>query len=105
MSLTPEDLQKDFFCPLCHSNHFRLVVVQSSKTGTSVVVDGLFRCAGCSLVFTDPQAYTRLMRDTLVDMPHRRDRMPTREYPPDSETVKNFEPPGSNIVRRWLPDK
>jgi hypothetical protein len=33
-----------------------------------VVVDGLYQCAGCSLVFTDPQAFTKLMQDSIVNM-------------------------------------
>jgi hypothetical protein len=85
--MKPEDLSRHYFCPLCRSNHFKLVVVQLTKTKQRVVVDGLYQCAGCSSVFTDPQAFTKLMQDSIVNMPRYRDRWPTREYPPDAVTV------------------
>ena len=91
--MNPEDLSRDFFCPWCRSNHFYKVGVQSSKTGRFTIVEGLYRCAGCSVVFTDPEALTHLVQDRIVDRPHYRERRPMREYPPDAITVwKKKEP-------------
>lgn len=86
-SMTPDQLSRGFFCPLCRSNHLKLVGVRSSKTGRFTIVDGLYQCAGCSAVFTDPGAFTQLVQDTIVDAPHHRERRPTREYPPDALTT------------------
>lgn len=86
--MSPEDLTHDFFCPLCRSNHLRLVGVRSSKTGTYTIVDGLYQCAGCTTVFTDPAAFTQLTQDSIVDRPQYRERRATREYPPDAVTSR-----------------
>ena len=86
--MSPEDLTHDFYCPLCRSNHFRFVVVKSTKTEQTIRVDGLFHCAGCTTVFTDPAAFMHLVQDRIVSGPHYRERKPTREYPPDAETVR-----------------
>jgi hypothetical protein len=85
--MKPEDLSRNYFCPLCRSNHYKLVGVCSSKTKQFMLVDGLYQCAGCSVVFTDPQAFTQLVQDTRVERAHYRERQPTREYPPDAVTV------------------
>ena len=82
-----EALNRNFYCPLCRSNHFLLVTVRSSKTGNPTVVDGLFQCAGCTVVFANAEAFTQLMRDSIVDRPNYRERQPMREYPPDAETI------------------
>ena len=87
--MSPEDLVRNFYCPLCRSNHLLHVIVRSSKTGQSVRVDGLFQCAGCTAVFTDPAAFTQLVQDSIVDAPRHRERRPTREYPPDAVTVRH----------------
>ena len=84
----PEDLLRDYYCPLCRSNHFKKVGVNSSKTGRYVIVEGLYACAGCSVVFTDPPAFTQLVQDSIVEQPHYRERVATREYPPDSVTTR-----------------
>ena len=89
--MTPEDLNHDYYCPFCGSNHFKLVTVPSRKTRTPVVVDGLYHCAGCSVVFTDPESFVHLMRDSIVDRPHYRERRPMREYPPDAVTKRKRE--------------
>jgi hypothetical protein len=93
--MSPEDLNHDFYCPLCRSNHLKLVGVTSSKTGRFTVVDGLYQCAGCSVVFTDPVAFTQLVQDSIVDGEHYRVRTVTREYPPDAVAVRKRadEPP------------
>ena len=88
--MSPRDLDKDFFCPLCRSNHFLLVTVKTVRTSEPRVVEGLYKCAGCSIVFADPKAFTVLMQDSIVNSAHYRERKPTREYPPDAETVKTF---------------
>jgi hypothetical protein len=85
--MTPEELIRDFCCPLCYSNHMKLVVVQSTKTGQPVAVHGLYSCAGCTVVFTNPQSFVQLMQDRIIDAARYRDRKPMREYPPDAETV------------------
>jgi hypothetical protein len=64
------------------------VGVKSSITGRFTIVDGLYQCAGCTAVFTDPTAFTQLVRDSIVDAPHHRERKPTREYPPDAITAR-----------------
>jgi hypothetical protein len=86
--MQPEDFIHDFYCPHCHSNHFKRVGVHSSKTGRFVIVDGLYHCSGCSVVFTDPHAFTQLVQDSIVDRPHYRERRATREYPPDALTLR-----------------
>lgn len=88
MRPTPEQLTQGFFCPLCRSNHYMLVSVTSQKSGARAIVDGLFQCAGCTVVFTDPVAFTQLMSDTIVDEARYHGRRPTREYPPDAVTVR-----------------
>jgi hypothetical protein len=65
--VSPSELTRNYFCPLCGSNHYELVGVHSQKSGRFVIVDGLFQCAGCSAVFTDPAAWTQLMRDSIID--------------------------------------
>ena len=94
--MRPDELTRDFFCPLCRSNHFQLITVKSVRSQTPRVVEGLFRCAGCSVIFSDPMAFTRLMQDSIVDEARYRKRSPTREYPPDAETARQSEwkPPG-----------
>ena len=85
-------LEENFYCPLCGSNHYTYVTVTSEKTkGAPRVVHGLFACAGCTVVFRDPISFTALTRDSIVNGPRRRERMATREYPPDAVTVKDFE--------------
>jgi hypothetical protein len=86
--MSPEDLSRNYYCPLCGSNHFEHVGVRSAKSGRYVIVEGLFQCAGCSAVFTDPDAWTQLMRDSIVDAARYREQQPTREYPPDAVTVR-----------------
>lgn len=86
----PDDLSRDYYCPWCRSNHFKLVGVRSAKSRQYTIVDGLYQCAGCSIVFTDPQAFSSLVQDTLVDRPHYRERRPTREYPPDA--ITSYQP-------------
>lgn len=83
-----EDLSRGFYCPLCRSNHFKLVGVTSTKTGHYTIVDGLYQCAGCTAVFTDPGSFTELVQDSIVNAPHYRERRATREYPPDAVTVR-----------------
>ena len=86
--MQPDDLNRNFFCPLCRSNHFLLVTVRSSKTGTLTVVDGLYQRAGCTVIFANAEAFTQLMRDSIVDRANYRERQPMREYPPDAETIR-----------------
>ena len=94
--MKPHELTRNFFCPLCRSNHFHLVTVRSTRTQTPRVVEGLYKCAGCSVVFGDAEAFTQLMQDSIVDEARYRTRHPTREYPPDAETVRrgDWKPPG-----------
>jgi hypothetical protein len=86
--MAPEDLSRNYYCPLCGSNHYQLVGVRSNKTGQYVLVKGLFQCAGCSVVFTDPDAWTTLLRDSIIDTARYREQQPTREYPPDAVTIR-----------------
>ena len=82
-----EDLLAGYYCPFCGSNHFQIVTVCSPKTGLPKAVEGLYQCAGCTVVFTDPESFVQLTRDSLTDRPHYRERRPTREYPPDAVTA------------------
>ena len=82
----PNDLSR-FYCPLCGSNHYQLVGVKSPRDGKFRIVDGFYQCAGCTVMFGDAEAFMQLVRDTIVDAPHYRERRPTREYPPDAATL------------------
>lgn len=82
----PTELTR-FYCPLCRSNHYHLVGVKSPRDGKYRIVDGFYRCAGCTVMFGDADAFMHLVQDTIVERPHYRERRPTREYPPDSVTI------------------
>ena len=76
-----------FYCPLCGSNHYHHVVVNSPRDRRPRVVEGFFRCAGCTVMFGDAEAFMQLLQDSIVEGAHYRERRPAREYPPDAVTL------------------
>ena len=90
----PSELSR-FYCPLCRSNHYKLVVVKSPRDGQYRTVDGFFQCAGCTVMFGDAEAFMQLVQDSIVDGAHYRERRPTREYPPDAVTLITWRCGGS----------
>jgi hypothetical protein len=64
MPITP-GLYRQFICPLCQSDDYRYV--SFSQEGRKYVRMSWFRCAGCTVMFEDPERFTRLVRRTTVD--------------------------------------
>jgi hypothetical protein len=71
----------NFQCPLCGSNNCKFVTFER-KNGTRYVSE-LFQCAGCSVLFADPLAFSRLVKDTYDRSRQWRDRHITREFEGD----------------------
>jgi predicted RNA-binding Zn-ribbon protein involved in translation (DUF1610 family) len=67
----------DFRCPLCGSNNCAFVTF-ARKDGSSYVSE-LFQCGGCSVVFANREAFSKLIRDTYDSGRLWRERKPTRE--------------------------
>ena len=80
-----------FYCPLCGSNHYQLVAVKSPRDGQVRIVEGFYRCAGCTVMFGDAAAFMHLVQDVIVEAPHYRERRPTREFPPDALTIVKWK--------------
>jgi hypothetical protein len=74
----------DFNCPLCGSNNCRFVSIRDPN-GTWFVTE-FFQCVGCSVMFTNPAEFSRLTRDTFTGK--WREREPMREYPQDSNKLR-----------------
>lgn len=49
-----------FVCPLCASTVYEQVLVE--RPDRPPFLSSLYRCAGCSVVFTDREKFTRLAR-------------------------------------------
>lgn len=52
----------NFLCPLCGSNNCHFVSIRRAN-GTRFVTE-FFQCAGCSVMFGNPEVFSRLIRDT-----------------------------------------
>jgi len=59
MPITP-GLYRHFNCPLCQSDDYHYALY--SREGRNSVRMSWFECAGCSVMFNDPERFTRLVR-------------------------------------------
>ncbi len=49
-----------FTCPLCGSTAYEHVLIR--RTGGSILQTTSFQCSGCTVLFRDPERFTRLER-------------------------------------------
>jgi hypothetical protein len=59
MPITP-GLYRHFSCPLCQTEDYHYVLY--TREGRDNVVMSWFKCAGCSVMFNDPERFTRQVR-------------------------------------------
>ena len=63
------ELPDDFRCPLCRSVKYERIVVKG-RTGSSFVTE-FFRCGTCTVMFTNPLAFTRGYEDRPMTVKRR----------------------------------
>lgn len=73
MPITP-GLYRHFNCPLCQSDDYGYALY--SREGRNSVRMSWFQCAGCSVLFNDPERFSRLVRrvhelNAIRDAPQR----------------------------------
>lgn len=73
MPITP-GLYRHFSCPLCQTDDYQYVLY--SREGKTSARMSWFTCAGCSVMFNDPERFTRLVRrvhelNAIRDAPQR----------------------------------
>jgi transcription elongation factor Elf1 len=73
MPITP-GLYRHFNCPLCQSDDYGYALY--SREGRNSVRMSWFQCAGCSVMFNDPERFSRLVRrvhelNAIRDAPQR----------------------------------
>jgi hypothetical protein len=81
-AMSDSRLERPFLCPLCGSNEY-VFVVFPRKDGT-VYLTNIYQCGGCTVVFTDPERFSKLYRSTYDRERHWRELRPTRHAPEDS---------------------
>ena len=84
MPFTP-GLYRHFNCPLCQSDDYHYVLYwREGKTSARM---SWFKCAGCSVMFNDPERFSRLVR-RVHELKDVRDTPLRGEGPIMSETEK-----------------
>jgi hypothetical protein len=78
----------EFLCPLCQSN-LALATYVTGRNGKPFYLP-FYRCAGCSVVFSDIDRFTRLMRHTYDVKEHRVEEKPT--LGPDERPLPYWSP-------------
>ena len=77
-------LRRRFVCPLCASNEY-VYVIFVRNNGSYYRTD-FFQCAGCTVAFTDPDRFSRLMCSIYDPERAWRQQRPTKDFPPTDET-------------------